>query len=173
MEASRHPVDGEVGRVGIKTGDEGLVGESRSGANAGESTPAKGVVETSEVSLAERTNIFPGTHDDTLRACSGKMDSVSTVLTPPQTVAQTDTTVRATVPWKVVVWNDPVTPMVVVTLVFKKVFGYPETKATQLMLQVHHEGRAVVWSGARERAEKYCLALQTHGLLASLEQDDA
>jgi ATP-dependent Clp protease adaptor protein ClpS len=72
--------------------------------------------------------------------------------------------------WAVVVWDDPVTPMAVVTLVFKKVFGYSESKATQLMLQVHHEGRSAVWSGSRDRAEGYCVKLHTFGLLATVEQ---
>lgn len=72
--------------------------------------------------------------------------------------------------WSVVVWDDPVTPMAVVTLVFKKVFGYSESKATQLMLQVHHEGRSAVWSGTRDRAEGYCVKLHAFGLLATVEQ---
>ena len=72
--------------------------------------------------------------------------------------------------WSVIVWDDPVTPMAVVTLVFKKVFGYSESKATQLMLQVHHEGRSAVWSGDRERAETYCIKLHAFGLLATVEQ---
>ena len=44
-------------------------------------------------------------------------------------------------PWIVIVWNDPVNLMSYVTLVFRKLFGYSEAKATELMLQVHHEGR--------------------------------
>ena len=74
-------------------------------------------------------------------------------------------------PWKVVVWNDPVTPMPVVVVVFRKIFGYSTEKATHLMLQVHHEGRAIVWSGEREKAESYCARLHANGLLASIEQD--
>jgi len=71
----------------------------------------------------------------------------------------------------VIVWNDPVTPMTVVVVVFRKIFGYPNNKCTQLMLQVHHEGRAVVWSGQRPRAESYCVKLQAAGLQATVEQD--
>jgi ATP-dependent Clp protease adaptor protein ClpS len=74
-------------------------------------------------------------------------------------------------PWNVIVWDDPVTPMSVVVVVFRKVFGYPNNKATQLMLTVHHEGRAIVWSGALERAQGYCVKLQVAGLLATIEQD--
>jgi ATP-dependent Clp protease adaptor protein ClpS len=74
-------------------------------------------------------------------------------------------------PWNVIVWNDPVTPMTVVVAVFKRVFGYSNNKCTHLMLTVHHEGRAVVWSGQRERAESYCVKLQVAGLQSSVERD--
>ncbi|MGB8179762.1 MAG: ATP-dependent Clp protease adapter ClpS [Acidimicrobiales bacterium] len=74
-------------------------------------------------------------------------------------------------PWNVIVWNDPVTPMNVVVAVFKRVFGYSNNKCTHLMLTVHHEGRAVVWSGQRERAESYCVKLQVAGLQSSVERD--
>ncbi|MGD0055167.1 MAG: ATP-dependent Clp protease adapter ClpS [Acidimicrobiales bacterium] len=74
-------------------------------------------------------------------------------------------------PWNVVVWNDPVTPMSVVVVIFKKIFGYSDNKATQLMLTVHHEGRAIVWSGQRDRAQDYCVKLQVAGLQSTIEQD--
>jgi ATP-dependent Clp protease adaptor protein ClpS len=74
-------------------------------------------------------------------------------------------------PWNVVVWDDPVTPMPVVVVIFMKVFGYPKEKATHLMLTVHNAGRAIVWSGARDRAETYCVRLHSLGLHASIEQD--
>jgi ATP-dependent Clp protease adaptor protein ClpS len=73
--------------------------------------------------------------------------------------------------WNVVVWNDPVTPMTVVVVIFKRIFGYPDNRATQLMLTVHHEGRAIVWSGSRERAESYCVKVQVAGLQCTIEQD--
>ena len=34
-----------------------------------------------------------------------------------------------------------------------KVFGYPQEKSYSLALQVHHDGRGIVWSGSREVAE--------------------
>jgi ATP-dependent Clp protease adaptor protein ClpS len=74
-------------------------------------------------------------------------------------------------PWNVIVWNDPVTPMTVVVAVFKRIFGYSNNKCTHLMLTVHHEGRANVWSGQRERAESYCVKLQVAGLQSSVERD--
>lgn len=72
--------------------------------------------------------------------------------------------------WDVVVWDDPVNLMSYVVWVFRKLFGYPETEATKLMLQVHNEGRAVVDSGPREQAEMSAFRLHHHGLWATVEQ---
>src|SRR5437588_776890 len=66
-------------------------------------------------------------------------------------------------PWVVIVWNDPINLMSYVTFVFQKLFGYTREKANRLMLQVHHEGRAVVSSGPRERAELDVFRLLMHG----------
>ena len=74
-------------------------------------------------------------------------------------------------PWIVLVWNDPVNLMSYVTYVFQKLFGYSHEKATQLMLQVHHEGRAVVSSGSREEVELDVFRLHEHGLWATMQQD--
>ena len=73
-------------------------------------------------------------------------------------------------PWLVVVWNDPINLMSYVTFVFQKLFGYSLEKATALMLDVHHKGRAVVRSGPRERAEHDVARLHGAGLRATLEQ---
>jgi ATP-dependent Clp protease adaptor protein ClpS len=74
-------------------------------------------------------------------------------------------------PWIVIVWNDPINLMSYVTLVFQKLFGYSKEKATQLMLQVHNEGKAVVSSGTREKAEHDVARLHAHGLWATMRQD--
>ena len=74
-------------------------------------------------------------------------------------------------PWIVVVWNDPINLMSYVTLVFRKLFGYSEAEATRLMLQVHEEGKAVVSTGTREKAELDVSRLHARGLWASLRQD--
>ncbi len=73
-------------------------------------------------------------------------------------------------PWLVIVWNDPINLMSYVTYVFQKLFGYSRAKATKLMLDVHHKGRAVVSSGQRERAELDVFRLHEHGLWATMEQ---
>ncbi len=74
-------------------------------------------------------------------------------------------------PWLVIVWNDPINLMSYVTFVFQKLFGYSKEKATALMLDVHHKGRAVVSSGTREQAELDVFRLHEHGLWATMEQD--
>ena len=75
-------------------------------------------------------------------------------------------------PWIVIVWNDPINLMSYVTYVFQKLFGYSREKATKLMLDVHHKGKAVVSSGTRERAELDVFRLHEHGLWATMEQPD-
>lgn len=75
-------------------------------------------------------------------------------------------------PWIVLVWNDPINLMSYVTFVLQKVFGYSKEKATALMLDVHHKGRAVVSSGTRERAEFDVYRLHEHGLWATMQRED-
>jgi ATP-dependent Clp protease adaptor protein ClpS len=75
-------------------------------------------------------------------------------------------------PWQVIVWNDPINLMSYVTFVFQKLFGYSKEKATALMLDVHHKGKAVVSSGSREKAELDVFRLHEHGLWATMEQQD-
>ena len=74
-------------------------------------------------------------------------------------------------PWIVIVWNDPINLMDYVTYVFQKLFGYSREKAEQLMLDVHHKGRAVVSNGSREKAELDVFRLHEHGLWATMQQD--
>ena len=73
-------------------------------------------------------------------------------------------------PWNVVVHNDPVNLMSYVTMVFQRVLGFPRDRAAKHMLEVHHKGRSLVWSGERERAEAIVEQLHAHLLLATLEQ---
>ena len=74
-------------------------------------------------------------------------------------------------PWIVLVWNDPINLMSYVTFVLQKLFGYSKEKATALMLDVHHKGRAVVSNGSREKAELDVYRLHEHGLWATMQQD--
>ena len=72
-------------------------------------------------------------------------------------------------PWLVICWNDPINLMSYVTYVFQKLFGYSFEKATKLMLDVHHKGKAVVSSGGKEKAEFDTFRLHAHGLWATME----
>jgi len=74
-------------------------------------------------------------------------------------------------PWVVIVWNDPINLMSYVTYVFQKLFGYSKDKATKLMLDVHHKGKAVVSNGPREKAELDVFRLHEHGLWATMQHD--
>ena len=73
-------------------------------------------------------------------------------------------------PWNVIVHNDPVNLMSYVTMVFQRVLGFPRDKATRHMLEVHHKGRSLVYTGERERAEAIVEQLHGYLLLATLEQ---
>ena len=93
--------------------------------------------------------------------------------TAPVEVKEPDlgTDVETAEPWVVIVWNDPINLMSYVTFVLQKLFGYPKAKADKLMLQVHHEGRAVVANGPRETCELHVFRLHEHGLWATMQHD--
>lgn len=87
-----------------------------------------------------------------------------------ETATATRENTQLDLPWNVIVFDDPVNLMGYVTWVFMKVFGYSESKASTLMMEVHQLGRSVVWTGAREKAEFYTQQLQSHQLKTSLEK---
>ena len=87
-----------------------------------------------------------------------------------ETLTRTREDTALDVPWNVVVHDDPVNLMGYVTWVLRKIFGYDEKKAGLLMMQVHKQGRSIVWSGQRERAEFFVQQLQSHQLTTSLEK---
>jgi ATP-dependent Clp protease adaptor protein ClpS len=72
--------------------------------------------------------------------------------------------------WNVIVHNDPVNLMSYVVKVFMKVLGFPKELAEKHMLEVHHKGRSIVWTGEREKAELYVQQLHSYLLLATLEK---
>jgi ATP-dependent Clp protease adaptor protein ClpS len=81
-----------------------------------------------------------------------------------------DDEVRVAREWVVIVWNDPINLMTYVTWVLRKLFGYSHARAHALMLQVHHEGRAAVSHGSRERCEHDAARLHAHGLWATITE---
>ena len=88
------------------------------------------------------------------------------------TITETETSTEAAldIPWNVVVHNDPVNLMTYVTMVLQRVFGYSKDRAQKHMLEIHHNGRSIVWTGVREPAESYVEQLQAYLLLATLEK---
>jgi ATP-dependent Clp protease adaptor protein ClpS len=98
------------------------------------------------------------------------LGSFSASVTEPTVEKSTESEEELDVPWQVVVHNDPVNLMTYVTMVFQRVFGYPREKAERHMLEVHHRGRSILWSGVRERAELYVQQLHGYLLLATLEK---
>jgi ATP-dependent Clp protease adaptor protein ClpS len=72
--------------------------------------------------------------------------------------------------WNVVVHNDPVNLMSYVVKVFMKVLGFSKEQSEKHMLEVHHKGRSIVWTGEREKAELYVQQLHAYLLLSTLEK---
>ena len=98
------------------------------------------------------------------------MPAPSTI-TRPDVDVETGVDEGLDVPWVVLVWNDPINLMSYVTYVLQKLFGYSYEKATELMLDVHHKGKAVVSSGPREKMEMDVFRLHEHGLWATMQKD--
>ncbi|HUR14939.1 MAG TPA: ATP-dependent Clp protease adapter ClpS [Mycobacteriales bacterium] len=92
-------------------------------------------------------------------------------MTAPAELDLPDTGEALDRPWVTIVWNDPINLMSYVTHVLQELFGYSRDKATQLMLAVHHEGKAVVSNGTREQMEADVARLHAKGLWATLQQD--
>jgi ATP-dependent Clp protease adaptor protein ClpS len=86
--------------------------------------------------------------------------------------ADTESVVVPDRPWVTIVWNDPVNLMSYVAFVFQKHFGYSRERATELMLDVHKKGKAVVSNGTREEMERDVEAMHGYGLWATMQHDD-
>ena len=56
------------------------------------------------------------------------------------------------------------------SLILSKIFGFSKEKANELMMAVHQQGRAIVWSGGREKGEMYVNQLHSAQLHATLEK---
>ncbi|MEO8439061.1 MAG: ATP-dependent Clp protease adapter ClpS [Spartobacteria bacterium] len=95
---------------------------------------------------------------------------ICSALESPVITEKTETEEALDLPWNVVVHNDPVNLMSYVTMVFQKVFGYPKEKAELHMMEVHRNGRSILWSGVRERAELFVQQLHGYLLLATIER---
>lgn len=88
----------------------------------------------------------------------------------PTIIPKTEILTELDQPWNVIIHDDPVNLMNYVTKIIMKIFGYPKEKAEIMMLEVHEQGRSVVWSGGKERAELYVQQLHSYQLSASMEK---
>jgi len=73
-------------------------------------------------------------------------------------------------PYAVILHNDDVHDMVeVVQALRRSVPGITAVKATRIMLEAHHNGRAIVIVCPKEAAEFYQERLQTYGLTVTID----
>ncbi|GAC1454205.1 MAG: ATP-dependent Clp protease adapter ClpS [Pseudarthrobacter sp.] len=86
------------------------------------------------------------------------------------TESSTDSLTAPDIPWNLVVGNDPVNLMSYVSYVFQSYFGYSETKANKLMMEVHKKGRSIVAHGSKEQVERHAVAMHGFGLWATVEK---
>jgi len=91
-----------------------------------------------------------------------------TTLTNPDTDERLE--LAPDVPWQTVVWDDPVNLMSYVVRIFREYFGFSHDIATKRMLEVHHDGHAVVAEGAREQMELHAQAMHNYGLWATVRK---
>jgi len=68
------------------------------------------------------------------------------------------------------VWNDPVNLMTYVVFVLQRIFGFNRELATKLMLEVHRNGKSLVATEPREKAEHHLAQLHGYGLQATLRK---
>jgi ATP-dependent Clp protease adaptor protein ClpS len=76
------------------------------------------------------------------------------------------------VPWITIIWDDPVNLMTYVTYVLMELFGFSKDKATEIMMKIHTEGKAVVSTGSREEMERDVARVHEFGLWATLQRGD-
>ncbi|RVW03670.1 ATP-dependent Clp protease adapter ClpS [Rhodococcus spongiicola] len=100
----------------------------------------------------------------------GKMPAATPQISPVESEIE-EMTEALDRPWVTVVWDDPVNLMHYVAYIFQKLFGYSKAKATDLMMQVHNEGKAVVSSGSRDKVENDVRKLHAAGLWATMQRD--
>ena len=88
-----------------------------------------------------------------------------------ETLTETKEKTALSVPWNVIIHNDPINLMSYVTMVIKRVFGYSSDKAQKHMLEVHEKGKSVLTREGAEKAEFYVHELQKYTLHATLERE--
>ena len=71
----------------------------------------------------------------------------------PVVEPETNTRPKLLPPYHVIIENDDDHSQLFVVLVLRKVFGYDEAQATDLMQTAERAGEAIVWTGPKEVAE--------------------
>ncbi|MHB8189800.1 MAG: ATP-dependent Clp protease adapter ClpS [Ferrimicrobium sp.] len=93
-------------------------------------------------------------------------------MTTTSTLPSVDEETRVgTARWVVILWDDPVNLIPYVIYVLRNHFLYSKDRATQLTMQVHNEGKAIVFSGDREESEGHAGALHAYGLWATVSSE--
>ena len=101
---------------------------------------------------------------------SGAPGPDTQVGTRTATAESTDSLTAPDIPWNLVIWNDPVNLMSYVSYVFQSYFGFSESKANKLMMEVHKKGRSIVAHGSKEQVERHAVAMHGFGLWATVEK---
>ncbi len=78
---------------------------------------------------------------------------ISEEATQEQTLTRFKPKLKKPSMYKVILLNDDFTPMDFVILILKRFFRKPEEEASQIMLQVHHQGAGVAGIYSHEIAE--------------------
>ena len=99
------------------------------------------------------------------------MPASGRALAPEVTLgSSTDEDEKSQQPWKTLLWDDPVNTMGQVIFVLTKELGMQRLQAEAAMFEAHTNGKAVVYSGEREEAERRALLLFKWLLQATVEQ---
>lgn len=85
-------------------------------------------------------------------------DTIVAQKSPPRPIQRrkkrrSEATPKRQPPYAVVLFNDDEHSFQYVIETLMKVFGYPLERSYSLTVQVHNEGKGIVWSGSREVAE--------------------
>lgn len=89
--------------------------------------------------------------------------AAATVEAPAANERQSPSRPRPLPPHAVVVLNDEQHTFDYVIETFQKVFGYSVEKSARLALDIHQQGRGIVWSGSKEVAELKCELIRSAG----------
>jgi ATP-dependent Clp protease adaptor protein ClpS len=89
----------------------------------------------------------------------------------PLVEPETDTRPKLLPPYHVLIENDDDHSQQFVVAVLRKVFGYDDARASELMMTAHTAGEAVVWTGPKEVAELKLDQLRTFHEKRGNDQD--